>query len=323
MYHLPIAVNRQLDLLHSLQNNFCIALFCKHMTTTTPYRPLLIALFCMASSALFSQELESIEDSLQVAYSQLAAAKTDDVRNAASQKMRSLFESTFSNPSTFSYPFEKLKISKVVSSDNHIRVLNWNQPNTDGSYKYYCYVLIRNSKDSLYKWVELLDQVRDPEKLESKFLTPEKWYGALYYAIEPIDGKKKKRSNTYLLLGWDGKDNLSTKKVIDAITLNGEKLKLGAPIFETEHGTQKRVMYEYNNEVSMSLRYYMKKKCIVLDHLAPKSAASYQVYSDYGPDGTYDMFMWKKDKFEFLDNIEVTQFADDSDKPYSDPRKKK
>jgi hypothetical protein len=47
------------------------------------------------------------------------------------------------------------------------------------------------------------------------------------------------------------------------------------------------------------------------------------IYADYGPDGTYCLFELKKDKWIFMDEIDISQFADDDSKPYRDPRKVK
>jgi hypothetical protein len=133
---------------------------------------------------------------------------------------------------------------------------------------------------------------------------------------------RKGKSTTYTLLGWDGKDNVTTRKIVDALTINGDKIRLGANLFEYAGETRKRLVLEYSNEVSASVKYYPKKNCIVMDHLSPKSAMMQGIYADYGPDGTYCLFELRKDKWVFMDEIDISQFADDDSKPYRDPRKK-
>ncbi|MFM7727306.1 MAG: hypothetical protein ACKO7B_11430, partial [Flavobacteriales bacterium] len=214
-----------------------------------------------------------------------------------------------------------LKFCTLISKDHHIRLLNWNLPYRDGTYKYFCFLLVWNDENKHFTWHELQDTIHEPEKLETRFLNPEKWLGALYFDIIPMT--KKGKSTTYTLLGWDGKDNLTTRKIIDALTINGDKIRLGANLFDYEGDTRKRVILEYSNDVSASVKYYPKKKCIVMDHLSPKSPMMQGIYADYGPDGSYCMLQLKKDKWEFIDMVDVSQFSEDDNRPYRDPRKLK
>jgi hypothetical protein len=122
------------------------------------------------------------------------------------------------------------------------------------------------------------------------------------------------------LIGWDGKDNLTTRKIIDAITITGEKIRLGATLFEYAGETRKRIILEYSNDVSASVKYHPKKDCIVMDHLSPKNPIMTGIYADYGPDGTYSLFILKKGKWIYMDEIDISQFAEGNDRPFRDPR---
>jgi hypothetical protein len=44
------------------------------------------------------------------------------------------------------------------------------------------------------------------------------------------------------------------------------------------------------------------------------------VYADYGPDGTYDLYQLEKGKFELHEKIDISEFAEDDERPYVDPR---
>lgn len=266
----------------------------------------------------FSQDVAAIEDSLSRYYKILAASKNDALSDSTSQKMRNLFIQSFSFPETFIYPFEKLNMSRITSSDGRVRLFNWNQPKQDGTYKYYCFVLNRDIKTGAYEWFELVDNQKEVDKIENKILNADKWMGALYYEIIPLSTDKK--NNSYVVLGWDGKDDLTTRKMVDILEFSGSKVRLGAAIFKTELGSQKRLIYEYSNDISMSIKFYQKKKCIVMDHLAPKNPMMTGVYADYGPDGTYDLYQLEKGKFELHEKIDISEFAEDDERPYVDPR---
>jgi hypothetical protein len=284
---------------------------------------LLASQLCLGQVAI---DLEEMENRLAKAHNQLANSKDDAERDSASQTLRSIFQESLSDPRTFDFTFVKLKFSKITSPDQKVRIYNWNQPKQDGTYKYYCFVQVKQKKKRKQEvadvvWYELQDNPKEPEKIESKFLNADKWLGALYYDIIPLENSKK--NDTYILLGWDGKDEMTTRKVLDAITITDNKVRLGAPVFKNEFSTDKRVIFEYSNEVSMSLKLYPKKRCIVFDHLSPKSAATKGIFADYGPDGTYDMYQFKNGKLEYLSNVDVSQFATDDERPYNDPRKVK
>jgi hypothetical protein len=57
-----------------------------------------------------------------------------------------------------------------------------------------------------------------------------------------------------------------------------------------------------------------------MDHLAPKNPMMTGVYADYGPDGTYDLYQLEKGKFELHEKIDISEFAEDDERPYVDPR---
>jgi hypothetical protein len=258
------------------------------------------------------------ETKLSMLHGQLAKADTEVMGDSLSNAMREILIQAFNYAETFEYPFEKLKFCTLTSVDKKIRFFNWNQPLPDGTHKYYCFVLIREKKGEEYFWIELKQMKQEQEKIENKFLTQDKWLGALYYDIIPMD--KKGRGDTYTLLGWDGKDNLTTRKIIDAITITGKKIRLGATIFSTDDSVRKRFILEYSNDVSASVKYYPQKGCIVMDHLSPKNPIMTGVFADYGPDGTYHLFMLKKGKWEYIDNIDISEFSEGNIKPFYDPR---
>ncbi len=276
---------------------------------------LILIVFPFASLA---QTPAEAEDKIASLYGQLANSDSALLSDSLSNSMRELFIRAFQNPETFTYEFEKLNFCKLTSSDKKIRLFNWNQPSADGTHKYYCFVLVKEKKTEDFTWYELRDHQQSQEKIENKFLTPEKWLGALYYEIIPMD--KKGRGDTYTLLGWDGKDNLTTRKVIDAITITGKKIRLGANMFSSDNNVRKRYILEYSNDVSASVKYYPKKNCIVMDHLSPKNPLMTGVFADYGPDGTYHLFLMKNNKWEYIDNINISEFAEDNNKPFYDPR---
>lgn len=268
-----------------------------------------------------AMDMQQVEDSVAHYHTLLAMATVDSVREKACNQMSAIIRENISSADFFSYPFEKWKFSKIHSSDGLVRIINWNSPREDDSYIYYCFILRKKSEADPVEWFELKDYPKEADKIENKFLNADKWLGALYYDIVPLERKKK--TDTYVLFGWDGKDELTTRKVIDAVTFTGNKVRLGASIFPSEIGEKKRLIFEYSNEISMSVKYYPKKNCFVVDHLAPKNPMMTGIFADYGPDGTYDLYQLEKSKFVLYEKIDVSKFAAEDDKPYNDPRRRR
>ncbi len=277
---------------------------------------ILLTTFLLDSKAI---DFELMEDSLAAEHQLMKKDLSDEQRDSISSVMHRQFISLFSSPETFDYAFSDLKFCVATSKDHHIRLFNWNIPHNDGTHRYVCFVLVWDKKEKNYWWTELTEPKNESEKIENKFLNADKWLGALYYEIIPME---KKKTDTYTLLGWDGKDNLTQRKIVDALTITGKKIRMGASIFKSDEGTRKRLIYEYSDEVSSSVKFYQKKKCVVVDHLSPKNPNMVGIYADYGPDGSYDVLTLVKGKWELLENIDISQFATDDGKPFIDPRKK-
>ena len=105
------------------------------------------------------------------------------------------------------------------------------------------------------------------------------------------------------MLGWKGNNQRSTKKVIDVLYFSGSKAQFGFPFFKKEKVYKSRVIFEYNSQAVMSLRYEEKKKMIIFDHLS--SGKGIQMASISGPDGTYDSFLFKNGRWELLEDVDV------------------
>jgi len=133
---------------------------------------------------------------------------------------------------------------------------------------------------------------------------------------------KKGKAMQYTLLGWDGKDNLTNRKIIDCMTITDSNIKFGGDIFGQADNQSKRLIYEYGESATASIKFFPKKKCIVIDHLSPSHDAMTGYFSEYGPDGTYDALVLKDGEWEFIENIDASQFASDDGKPYRKVKKK-
>ena len=167
----------------------------------------------------------------------------------------------------------------------------------------------------VYELSDQSDNIRNPELA---MLTPEKWFGALYYKIILNEHKGKKY---YTLLGWDGNTNVTWKKLIEVMTFT----KDGRPqfgeetMFQNGRTSKRRVIFEFRAELIMTLRYEEKQKRIVFDHLAPEVAGAEGMYQFYINTFSYDAYEFKKGKWQYKADIDARNEKDKKDDRYIPP----
>ena len=211
-----------------------------------------------------------------------------------------------SNEQAFDYNFDSIpKIGSIRSDDGEIRIITWNLPLSNETQKYYCFVLRNRTKDRRYNYYRLQDKSDEIYSPYNKVLKHDKWFGALYYKII-THGKKK--NNEYILLGWDGNNMMSNKKIIDIMYFPKKGgPKFGAGIFKMEKGTYKRVIFEYNNDAVMTLTYDQKEKAIFFDQLAPQNPELKGFYEYYVPSMKFDALYFKGNRWLLTKDVDIRQ----------------
>lgn len=236
-----------------------------------------------------------------------------------SNKIIAELKSVCSLEDFFVYPFDALRMFKPVSTDGKLRVFTWNYPKEDGTQLYFGCVVFKTSKSGEPLFFKLNYTPVNGAKWDNKVFDEGKWPGALYYSVVPM-GKGKKGGNSYALLGFEAKDYLSNYKMIEVITINNDNCKFGGNFFEFEDRNPKRVLFEYSDLVTCSLRYYEKQKTIVVDHLAPREAIYEGFFPEYGPDGSYDGYVLENGKWKYTPIIDIAPFVDGQSVPFNNPR---
>jgi len=240
--------------------------------------------------------------------------ETDDVKYQANTKCKSILKTAIETYASFDTDFSTLKTINVLQ-ENNLKIYNWILPLSDGTYKYFAFFQIKTGKET-FRIVELIDKSETIKSPETRILTNKNWYGALYYKIIYTKNLGKDK---YTLLGWDGNNLLTNKKLVDVVTTNGI-LKFGAPIFKTEKKTKKRVIFEYSSDVVMSLKYHPKIEKIVFDVLIPSSSSLKGIYEYYGPTlDTFDALYIENKKWNYQKNIQVKLEPSMKDKIWRKP----
>jgi hypothetical protein len=242
--------------------------------------------------------LKSLGDSIVRGHS-------ERTREGALAEFNPRFYDLLSNAATFNYPFDSLKtLSKLITPDKSTRIFTWVLPSyTGNAYKYYGLIQRINPRTKSYKVIGMQELKITNEEAENSELKTDSWYGAIYYDV--IEKKYKKKTQ-YVLLGWQGNDLLTNRKVIDLIYFDEwDNVTYGAPVFKEDNKLKYRVIFEFTSSATMLLRYEARKKMIVFDHLSPSSPAAKGQYRFYGPDFTYDGFVFRKGYWLLKTNLDL------------------
>lgn len=229
--------------------------------------------------------LDSLEALMASFQKEMTQGATDAIRTAASDSLRTTLISTFAVDGSFEYPFYKLiRVASITSPDQAFRLFNWNVAHLDGTYSFYGFVVFPNGQ-----YVELQDTGSLTQSLEKSVLKPDEWYGALYYEIYPVS---EKRETYYTLMGWDGNDKLSNKKVLDVLNIDKKKrVTFGKPIYQVGEQYLNRVIFEYAEKARINLRYLSPKEAIIYERLEPEEAGLKGHYEFYIPSTAYNAYV--------------------------------
>lgn len=264
---------------------------------------------------VFSQaekEVPQYEDSLQFAFNRLIAEQTDEGRVLINNEIIGFFDQVLTKKESFSYSFDSLKkVSKLIATDSLVRVISWNLPLQNGEYKYFGYIQQMNKKKKKLTIFKLIDASDEIELPEQKKLNEKNWYGALYYHLETTTHGK---DTYYTLLGWDGNNNFTNKKVVECFYIDDNKLVLGPPVFKMENGLKNRLVFEFAKQVKMMLRYDKKLKLIVYDHLAPSHKKFTGQYMYYGPDMSQDGIQFSDGYWVLKPNLDLRNMEEPTGK---------
>ncbi len=274
----------------------------------------LLTLFGQSSNNVFV----AYEDTLAELGPEILNGRNDSVKFAANYKFISILTKALKTPNSFEYPFDKLiTIAKLSPNDNTFRIFNWNLAKEDGTYQYFCILQAFNKRFDRYQIFNLNDQSVNIKNPENASLTAQDWYGAHYFRLIGI---KKRRNKYYTLLGWDGNNRLSTKKIIDVLYFGaaGEP-KFGKQVLEAEAGYRNRLIFEYNAQAVMSIKFYENARTIVFDHISPTDPSLKGIGAYQGPDGTYDALKFKRGKWEYLKNFDARNMKTKKKEKYQTP----
>ncbi len=236
-------------------------------------------------------------------FEELMQRQTEAERISLNDSIMDRMQILWDNPELFGDRFEGIKrMSTLISEDGNVKVCTWNVGMPNSTNNFYGAVLAKAKNDvkvSILK--DNTDKIRSPER---SVLTNKSWYGAIYYDM--IEVKDKSKQTYYLLLGYKPNNEMTQKKVVEPLMVIGNgQVRFGHSVFQEDRYLYKRLIFEYSATANMMLRYDKAKKRIVLDHLAPPSSMYSENKRFYGPDFSYDTYVFDKEKWVLTKDIDV------------------
>lgn len=272
--------------------------------------------FILKVQAQQNQSLKSFEDSCVVLFKDLRLTQGDEEKKIINQKILSGFKRVLKLDSSFIFPFDSLKVAaRPYSPDKTIRVISWFYALDNGSYQYFGFIQTApDKKNGGSKLFELTDRP-DITNPENSVLSAGKWLGALYYKI--LRNKVDNRIY-YSILALRYHDVLVTKKIVEILYFDEwDNPVFGAPIIQYDKKLKHRLVFEYSAMATMNLRYDDKKGMIIFDHLSPSETRYAGMPQYYGPDLTFDGLQFKKNKWQYIPNLDLRRASDP--KPVKSP----
>ena len=246
-------------------------------------------------------KFENFEKELEVRFKNLRNASGDSSKLSISQNIMVDLKKILRKKGSFTYSFNKLEnLGKVASPNRQLRIFSWNCILKNGHYRYFALLLKKTGRK--VELFELHQNQSVKESMESK-LSANQWLGALYYQIIPFT---QNGNNLYLLLGWDGNNNRTSKKLIETLGFSktGEP-EFGFPVINWRGKYLSRVIFEYSKQVQMKLKFHERVNRVVFDHLSPSEPRYVNQFEYYGPDFSYDALKLEKGIWNLIEEFDL------------------
>ncbi|MBO6116966.1 MAG: hypothetical protein J6P44_00300 [Bacteroidales bacterium] len=275
----------------------------------------LVILYICISVPLFAQKsynMQGFELQLEELMNEIFSAESSNGRFAANEKFINVLEDALDFEKSFSYPFNKLdKISILTSKDKQFRIFTWSVPDDGGVWENFGFIQSKNSASNEYELYRLFDKSDEIISPEYEKLSDSTWFGAVYYEL--IEQKYDKRTY-YVLLGWDGNDIYSRRRIIEPVYFknNGSKPVFGQNVFYKDKDRM-RYVFEYSTDANFTLSYGEQYYDIVTNQKAQNTLFHKAQPFETVPNKT------EKEKMIFFDDLEPATFGMDGLKQYYVP----
>jgi hypothetical protein len=295
------------------------------------YGILLTLLICLCV-AVYGQDkalMQGYQNRLESLIGQVANAPTDNERYLASEEAVQVLSKALEVEDSYRWKWHLPDYISVLSSpDNLFRIFTWAVVSDNGEFECFGAVQFFNDKEEEYQYRLLNDKSEEIVNREESTLTCDQWLGAVYQElIQHTVGDR----TYYTLLGWNGVDNITERKIIEPVFIRGGVPQFGAPLFRRMRN-QRRIVLEYANEAMVTLKYETqfirqvehqrekvkgtnryrtvekekvhKEKMIIFDEVAPRIEGMEGLFQYYSPSGEERALAFVDGKWELHDGAQ-------------------
>ncbi|MBP3763602.1 MAG: hypothetical protein J6I49_06985 [Bacteroidales bacterium] len=211
-----------------------------------------LLMLCVAAAAQDKGRMRRYEDSLAVLIGRVSDMPTDNERYLASEETVQVLCRALEEEGSEKWRWQLPPyISFLASPDNQVRLFTWAVVRDDGVFECFGVIQYFNEREDEYQYKLLLDKSEEIINREESLLSADRWLGAVYQDIIQVTSGER---TYYTLLGWNGVDNLTERKMIEPLTLRGGVPQFGGPLFRRERNLR-RIVLEYTNEAMVNLSY--------------------------------------------------------------------
>ena len=274
-------------------------------------------------SAQDKAKMQSYQARLSALITKVAEAPTDNERYLASEEAVQLLAEALEEDDSEEWRWQLPSyVSVLTSPDKLFRIFTWAVVRDNGEFECFGAVQFYNEKEEYYEHLLLHDKSEEIMNREESVLSADQWLGAVYQdIIQTTSG-----SHTYYtLLGWNGVDNLTERKIIEPVYIRNGVPQFGAPLFRRMRN-QRRVVLEYSNNAVVNLSYetqYVqeverkrekvkgtnryqtvekvkehKEQMIIFDEVEPQVPGMEGLFQYYVPSGTEQAYAFVDGKWE-------------------------
>ena len=269
--------------------------------------------------AVMAQHQKRLASLLELA----ATAPTDNERYLASEQAVGELTAALDEEGSERWKWQLPTVASVLASpDGQLRIFTWAVVRDNGEFECFGAVQFYNDREEEYQYLLLNDKSEDIMNREESVLSASNWFGAVYQDIIQTSHAGK---TYYTLLGWNGVDNLTERKIIEPVVLCGGVPQFGAPLFRRERNLR-RVVLEYRNDAMVNLSYeeqfveevqrdrvkvkgsnryrtvekrkQHKEKMIIFDEVEPQIAGMEGLFQYYVPSGLELAYAFVDGKWE-------------------------
>ena len=278
----------------------------------------------MVASAQDKATMQSYQERLAVLIGKVCNAPTDNERYLASEEAVQVLSRALEEEESERWQWQLPDyVSVLTSPDRLFRIFTWAVIRDNGEFECFGAVQFYNEKEEEYEYLLLNDKSEEIMNREESILSADNWLGAVYQDLVQTTAGEK---TYYTLLGWNGVDNITERKIIEPVLIKGGVPQFGAPLFRRMRN-QRRIVIEYANDAMVNLSYetqYIqeverkrekvkgtnryrtvekvkerKEKMIIFDEVEPQIPGMEGLYQYYKPSGTELSYAFIDGKWEF------------------------